>query len=81
MILKIIIGIVIYVLLLALICLFLKGATKNEREFEEQQEYQRMKKLLDEDNDREDEEVFEAEIVDEKNIRSEFRDDRKKEKF
>ncbi len=81
MILKIIIGIVIYVLLLALICLFLKGATKNEREFEEQQEYQRMKKLLDEDNDREDEEVFEAEIVDENNIRSEFKDNRKKEKF
>ena len=81
MILKIIIGIVIYVLLLALICLFLKGATKNEREFEEQQEYQRMKKLLDEDNDREDEEVFEAEIVDEKNIRSEFRDNRKMDKF
>lgn len=81
MILKIIIGIVIYVLLLALICLFLKGATKNEREFEEQQEYQRMKKLLDEDNDREDEEVIEAEVVDENNIRSEFKDNRKKEKF
>jgi|GEM_PF-3729902 len=81
MILKIIIGIVIYVLLLALICLFLKGATKNEKEFEEQQEYQRMKKLLDEDNDREDEEVIEAEVVDENNIRSEFKDNRKKEKF
>jgi FtsZ-interacting cell division protein ZipA len=81
MILNIIIGIVIYVLLLALICLFLKGATKNEREFEEQQEYQRMKKLLDEDNDREDEEVIEAEVVDENNIRSEFKDNRKKEKF
>lgn len=81
MILKILIGIVIYVLLLALICLFLKGATKNEREFEEQQEYERMKKLMEEDNDRDNEEVFEAEIVDEKNIRSEFRDNRKMEKF
>lgn len=81
MILKIIIGIVIYVLLLALICLFLKGATKNEKEFEEQQEYQRMKKLLDEDNDREDKEVIEAEVADENNIRSEFKDNRKKEKF
>lgn len=81
MILKILIGIVIYVLLLALICLFLKGATKNEREFEEQQEYERMKKLMEEDNDRDNEEVFEAEIVDEKNIRSEFRDNRKMDKF
>ncbi len=81
MILKILIGIVIYVLLLALICLFLKGATKNEREFEEQQEYERMKKLMEEDNDRENEEVLEAEIVDEKNIRSEFRDNRKMDKF
>ena len=81
MILKILIGIVIYVLLLALICLFLKGATKNEREFEEQQEYERMKKLMEEDNDRDNEEVFEAESVDEKNIRSEFRDNRKMEKF
>ena len=81
MILKILIGIVIYVLLLALICLFLKGATKNEREFEEQQEYERMKKLMEEDNDRDNEEVFEAEIVDEKNIRSEFRNNMKMEKF
>lgn len=46
MILKIFIGIVIYFLLLALICLFLKGATKNEREFEEHQEYERIKKEL-----------------------------------
>ena len=81
MILKIIIGIVIYVLLLALICLFLKGATKNEREFEEQQEYERMKKLMEEDNDRDNEEVFFFFFVDEKNIRSEFRDNRKMEKF
>ena len=46
MILKIIIGIVVYILILALICIFLKGATKNEREFEERQEYERIMKKL-----------------------------------
>ena len=46
MILKIIIGIVVYILILALICIFLKGATKNEREFEERQEYERIMKEL-----------------------------------
>ena len=75
MILKIIIGIVVYILILALICIFLKGATKNEREFEERQEYERiMKELEKEEGNRE---IVDADIIEEENIRDEIRDERK----
>jgi uncharacterized membrane protein len=38
MIIKILIGMVIYFLVVALFCIFLKGATKTANEFEERQE-------------------------------------------
>lgn len=75
MILKILIGIVIYILILALICIFLKGATKNEREFEERQEYERIMKELEKEED--DKNIVEAEVIEEKDIRDEIKDDRR----
>ena len=64
MILKIIIGIVVYILILALICIFLKG-----------QEYERIMKEL--EKEEEDREIVDADIVEEENIRDEIRDERK----
>lgn len=75
MILKILIGIVVYILILALICIFLKGATKNEREFEERQEYERIMKELEKEED--DKNIVEAEVIEEKDIRDEIKDDRR----
>ena len=75
MILKIIIGIVVYILILALICIFLKGATKNEMEFEERQECERIMKEL--EKEEEDREIVDADIVEEEYIRDEIRDERK----
>ncbi len=64
MILKIIIGIVVYILILALICIFLKG-----------QEFERVMKEL--EKEEEDREIVDADIVEEEYIREESRDERK----
>ena len=44
MVIKIIIGIVVYILILFFICIFLKGATKIGNEFEQRKEAERILK-------------------------------------